>query len=564
MTVKLDAALDGTPAHSRGIAAVSFLCIAVPWLNPYAPGPAPALGPWLLSVLLAGILWGLSPTGTVPAAIFWGLAVAGAYVLALSAGLTPEMWMAAGACLIVTATAVAARPARRAGAEFFAAAWLAAALISSVIALSQYFDLAHHFVPLMNVPPPGEAFANLRQRNQFASLTAVGMASLLWWTSRGMKGGYAMPAMALLAVANAASASRTGLLQMLMLIAFMAVWPGPDRRKRLQLCLLGGAAYLVAAFVLPQMLQAFTGATAPNVWGRLASGPGCGSRTVLWSNVLHLIAQKPWLGWGWGELDYAHYITLYPGERFCDILDNAHNLPLHLAVELGIPFAVGVCGGFTWWVIRAKPWRETDATRQLAWAVLAIILFHSMLEYPLWYGPFQMAFGLCLGLLWRSPARRAEYAGDGPRWPAVVQRGIALVLIAAIGYAAWDYRRISQIYLPDEARAAAYRDDTLNKIRGSWLFRDQVRFAELTLTPLTRDNAQWTFDAARALLHFSPEPRVIEKVIESAVMLGRDDEAVAHLARYRAAFPADHAVWAAGNASAPKPRHLSERGSLRD
>ena len=58
-----------------------------------------------------------------------------------------------------------------------------------------------------------------------------------------------------------------------------------------------------------------------------------------------LIAQKPWLGWGWGELDYAHFITLYPGARFCDILDNAHNLPLHLAVELGVPLAVVLCGG---------------------------------------------------------------------------------------------------------------------------------------------------------------------------------------------------------------------------
>ena len=32
-------------------------------------------------------------------------------------------------------------------------------------------------------------------------------------------------------------------------------------------------------------------------------------------------------------------------------------------------------------------------------------------------------------------------------------------------------------------------------------------------------------------LHFSPETRVITKVIESATLLGRDDLAVAHLAR---------------------------------
>lgn len=36
-------------------------------------------------------------------------------------------------------------------------------------------------------------------------------------------------------------------------------------------------------------------------------------------------------------------MTLFPGERFCVLLDNAHNLPLHLAVELGVPVAALLC-----------------------------------------------------------------------------------------------------------------------------------------------------------------------------------------------------------------------------
>ena len=121
---------------------------------------------------------------------------------------------------------------------------------------------------------------------------------------------------------------------------------------------------------------------------------------------------------------------------------------------------------------------------------------------------------------------------------------IAIILIAFTAYVAWDYRRISQIYLPPESRAAAYRTDTLNKIRSSWLFADQVQFAELLITPLTPDNAAWTFDTAGRLLHYSPEPRVIQKLIESAVLLDKDDDALAYLARFRAAFPEEHKRWA--------------------
>jgi O-antigen ligase len=251
--------------------------------------------------------------------------------------------------------------------------------------------------------------------------------------------------------------------------------------------------------------------------------------------VLQLIARKPWGGWGWGELDFAHYETLYPGARFCDILDNAHNLPLHLAVELGVPVAMLACGLAGWAIWRARPWREADPGRQLAWCVLGVILLHSLFEYPLWYGPFQLAALFAAGML-------APGVGASLLRPAMAA-GIAVACVAAGTYAAWDYHRVTQIYVRDEDRSARYRDDTLAHVRKSRLFRGQAEFAELTLTPLVAANAQWTYDASSRLLHFSPEPRVIERVIESATMLERYDEAVLHLARYRAAFPSEYQAW---------------------
>jgi hypothetical protein len=87
------------------------------------------------------------------------------------------------------------------------------------------------------------------------------------------------------------------------------------------------------------------------------------------------------------------------------------------------------------------------------------------------------------------------------------------------------------------------RDDPLPEIRRSWLFRNQARFAELTLTSLSRANSERMYRLSSELLHYSPEPRVVERLIESAVMTGRQDEAVLQLARFRAAFPNDYAAW---------------------
>jgi hypothetical protein len=258
--------------------------------------------------------------------------------------------------------------------------------------------------------------------------------------------------------------------------------------------------------------------------------------------MMHLISERPWSGWGWGELDYAHFVTSYEVTRQCELLDNAHNLPLHLAVELGLPVALLFCAAGIWLIWRAKAWRDSSPSRRLAWTVLALVGSHSMVEYPLWYGPFQLAAVLSLIVLVCRSDNDAQVSSMFMRAAGVVT-GVGAFLIVVATYVGWDYYRVSQIYLPHEQRAAAYRDDTLQKIRGSWLFRDQVRFAELSLTPLTPQNAQHLNALAHQLLHFSPEARVVEKLIESALLLGREEEARAFMQRYQAAYPQAYAQW---------------------
>ena len=501
------------------LTAISSLLLALPWLNPLTYGPSYSVVQWLgvgLGACLCWVIWSLDRT-------------------------SPEERTRA-----------------------IAAAWLAAATASAVIGLLQYLGLAEQFGGLINATALGEAYANLRQRNQFATLTSIGLLALLWqvqqWQGRPEPGAQAKAgamwavgvAALLLAVGNAASGSRTGLLQWLLVVALTALWSARGQRQAVAVGVGALVAYLLAALALPLILQAATGAHSGGLLARFQEEADCGSRRILWSNVLHLIAQKPWAGWGWGNLDYAHFVTLYPGDRFCEIVDNAHNLPLHLAVELGVPVALGVCGAGLFLVWRASPWNERDTTRQLAWGVLAVILLHSMVEYPLWYGPFQMAAGLSIWLLWKWPGADETIRGNSSLAPALSAAG-ATCLIALIAYAGWDYWRISQLYLPAEARGQAYRDNTMEKVRDSWLFQDQVLFAELTTASLTRDNAERLNTLAKWLLHFSPEPRVVEKLVESAALLGHDEEALFYLQRYKVAFPAEHARWANPSGSQKTP-----------
>jgi O-antigen ligase len=489
------------------------LLLIAPWLFPPGWGPSPAVLPWLLSLFCLSLAALLLTWHTEP----WN-----------------ELW------------------------PLLAMAWLLAAALSTVIALCQFFQIAHYFSPWMSTSDTGQAFANLRQRNQFASLTQIGLLATVVLTARAVGANtYAglaktswIGVAVLLAVGNAATSSRTGLLEMILLglLAWRWAWLSQSELRKLLLWVV--LAYVSAALMLPGL--AGLGANH-DIFARMQDGgPSCASRVNLWRTVLYLIAEKPWTGWGWGELDFAHFLTFGAGERFCEILGNAHNLPLHLAVELGIPVAFLFCGGFSVWVLRAKPWQETHLGRQLAWGVLALITLHSLLEYPLWYGPFAITLVVCVALLFASRPKRQLPIGHAvlrgnntnPEIPLYGIRFIALITIASVLYAGWDYHRISQLFLSPDERATRYQVDTLKKAQASWLYQKQVEFAELSLTLTTAATAARVNHLALALMHYSPESRVVEKLIESAELLSQAQEAEFYRIRYQAAYPDDYEAWA--------------------
>jgi len=205
---------------------LSLVCLLVlPWLNPFSFGPTPSVVPWLFSVLCAtailGLLVRLSPDHRV---VPWPIAVV--------------------------------------------CGWLARRRVSAVIGLIQYAGASAELTPWINTTSAGEAYGNLRQRNQFASLTNIGVAVLLWrlgdvpWgaVARRGQGLGAVLLMVLLVAANAASASRTGLVQLALVLAMFALW----QRKPQPVC--RDARFLAAAvgYVLAALLfAALAGGEAP-------------------------------------------------------------------------------------------------------------------------------------------------------------------------------------------------------------------------------------------------------------------------------------------------------------
>ena len=160
--------------------------LALPWLWPFTSGPTAGVQPYLVSLACAALLLALWPAGADQDRV----------------------------------------------ADAVAAGWCAAALLSAVIALLQYFSLEGPLYPWVNGSGNARAFGNLRQPNQLATLLMIGLLALRMLEQRGrVAGRWATWLGAPLLVALAATVSRIGLVELLAAGALIAWWSGGRGRR---------------------------------------------------------------------------------------------------------------------------------------------------------------------------------------------------------------------------------------------------------------------------------------------------------------------------------------------
>jgi hypothetical protein len=227
------------------------------------------------------------------------------------------------------------------------------------------------------------------------------------------------------------------------------------------------------------------------------------SRRRIWANTLTLIAQQPWTGVGFGEFNFAWSLTAFPG-RPTAFFDHTHNLPLQLAVELGLPLSLlvlGLLGMALWqaWKRSGEAAGDAGTAARAAFMLVLMIGLHSLFEYPLWYAyfllPTAFAWGFALGSGGRGRAPDSAARSDGatvphaataaamsrdavPAWPLHATRAAGLLLVVGSVYAVFDYLRIAAIYSPG-ANAAPLNERIATGQR-SLLFGHHADYAAAT------------------------------------------------------------------------------------
>lgn len=573
-----------TLAPARPLIAAAIAAAALPSLLAFNPPPSPTFLNQALAIAAWGVFAGMAGGRLRDARSAWTLLAALAAVAAaaawswgpgtLPASLALSALGMLAATVVMVAGGAAAGTANGAGSlggarhaagnglaaaaptrdDVFAAfcwGWVVAGALNAGIGALQVFAPGWpdgDWIARSGLP--GRAVGNLRQPNHLSSLllwAAIATVGLLQmrrlrpWPARGL--------FAAMMLAVVLTASRTGLVSVLLLAAWGLLDRGLGRPARR---LLVAAPVLYALAWGGMWLWAQGGEHAFGGQARLQETDISSSRFGIWANTLAMIAREPWTGTGFGEYNLAWSMTAFPG-RPTAFFDHAHNLPLHLAAELGLPLAGAVlallCAAL--WL----GWRRSGGGRtaaRCAWMFVLMIGVHSLLEYPLWYAYFLLPAAWAWGHALGEPARgdafqgvlnsgrnsgmpadvragmqagmqagvqAGVHAGPAPRWAPRV----ALLLVIGSMAAALDYTSVTRIFEAGGGQAPLAQ--RVADGRRSVLFSHHADYAAAT-TGLPQPDGLGAFDGAK---HYLLDTRLMVAWADALAAAGQT-EAARHVA----------------------------------
>jgi O-antigen ligase len=297
-----------------------------------------------------------------------------------------------------------------------------AAVVSVGLQLRQFLQL-ESIGPYTMYSTGSRHFANMAQPNQLASLLLLGVVGCAWGYGRSKLGAMtAVSIAALLLVGLAITESRTGWVNIALLMAIAAIWRRLLPSARFLYAVVGlGVFFLVCVLVLPMAYAVNNGGVAPAF-----RSPVGDPRWSAWLMFLKAAAHNPILGFGWGQTGHAQFLMMddkiVQGGNFL----HAHNMVIDLIIWNGIPMGLAISILMLWWVwIVIKNVRDFSHLAKVAF--LMILGVHAMLEYPLQYAFFLLPAGMVAGSLNLSSGQ--VVFGAGRKWLMGTLLALALITL---------------------------------------------------------------------------------------------------------------------------------------
>jgi O-antigen ligase len=403
---------------------------------------------------------------------------------------------------------------------------LLGAFLSAVIAFAQVFELWEHSAWISRMPQLRRPGGNLGQPNQLATLLLMGLASLMFLYESKKLGALASALLAFtLLTGVAATESRTGVLSLLFLMLWwFAKRKSLDFRLSPWVVACGGVAFLGLFWFWPRLMDAVQQTSELGAQVNVSVG----TRWLVWPQLIEAVLQRPWWGWGLGQVSTAHNAVV-SAYAVSEPFTYAHNIVLDLAIGIGLPLTALLVLVTGVWL-----WRRVRSTRQLApWYCLALIVpvaVHSMLEFPFAYAYFLVPVMFAVGALEGA-------VGAKPAFSLGVKPALALLFVTT-GVMAWSV--VEYIAIEEDFRIVRFEALRIGTTPASYQRPHVVLLTQLDallhggrIVPKPGMSAEEVELARKVALRF-PWPATQNRYAQSLALNGNPDEAIRQLRVMRA------------------------------
>lgn len=403
--------------------------------------------------------------------------------------------------------------------------------LNVVVAWLQYFDVERVLYPLVSQNDSSRPYGSLRQANHLATFSVIGLLGVWWLYRMSSLSMRAMVCLTFMAFSGLAlSGSRTGLLELVVLSAFLLLWRKTAKPWELGIFVLAPLWVILLTEFL-QVMAVWLGLALEGIRGR----DTVSARLLYWREAWDLAVLHPIAGVGWGNLGAARLWEL-PFNPSSANTTNAHNLVLHLLAETGFTTTFLVLAPIAWVLWKRPPWRMVDVNAQWAWMLIAVMVVHSLLEYPLWYMNFLIPTAFAFGVLLSAESTLVPPPNSLPK--RLTMLIASLVLFTSL-LALFDYLRVADVFGEDNRASADLT--RVAAIQNTYLYRYYADRALVERVLPTTENASEMLKVTDRMLNQGPNPIVLWVRLEILCRMGDTLHAKETAALYARVFPASHA-----------------------
>ncbi|MCG2608054.1 Wzy polymerase domain-containing protein [Acinetobacter sp. SM34] len=310
---------------------------------------------------------------------------------------------------------------------------LMAGTATAGIAICQWTNLDAHLPGMINIQGNTRPYANFAQPNNMATFLMMSlMACLYLYEKKKVQTKWLVACALPILIGVALSQSRTSWVACLCILVYLAYqqYRGFIRLKWYWTISWLGVfvGLIVVAPILSQLLAQATDAHIIQSRDVVQRATGDMSRLAIWQQMLHAIADRPWLGYGWNQTSVAYTLVSdhFQGPVW---IRSAHNFILDFILWNGLIIGLPFLAYFGYWGYQLNK-RVNSVESVIGILMVGAVLIHSMLEFPQYYAYFLLPVGFIIGLI-QSQQADTKVLTLSPNYMRVTY-GLSILLLILI------------------------------------------------------------------------------------------------------------------------------------